>query len=533
MSPNSNGYKSKIFKFVNQQYQKISEKSLIAIRALKIAVEWGLQIVLHSAQMLVQTAQKIRSRITSKNEAGEGAENLSYSPQTPNQEITAKTQQQFNDTTETNQSRLDFKQTLSTPVTQKLTTENKQEELAELNYSQLEEFTQELRQELDVYKEKDQKPENSPNSIEKKVARTEAIESKEEDWIQNVNLKQEQSNLLVEETESIEEISWLEKAESKPTEAEETKQQENWLEEITGQAIELEPLEEKQLQERANLERKEEIIEQESEFQFENLEPITNETTEFETEKEETISQFEAGKEEPVSQFDRSETRQETETTNNYPEEEKAKVKNLALVPTRRQKKLIPKIKGYVSDLLYVGTKLAGKLGAGLQVIVEKATENIAEREKLANALEKGKIVFLDTSSYLLEKFGKYSGKIKTKIDNLDLKSIDINKSLNLGKEGKTNLELKSYLLSGIQSYIKDIDIVYKEIQSDPEQGNNEKRKISPDWLETKATTIGYVKQPLEVILTLLDRGLFWIEEILAVVWLWVRKIIAKIRQKE
>ena len=237
MSPNSNGYKSKIFKFVNRQYQKISEKSLIAIRALKIAVEWGLQIVLHSAQMLVQTAQKIRSRITSKNEAGERAENLSYS-QTPNQEIAAKTQQQFNDTTETNQSRLDFKQTLSTPVTQKLKTENKQEELAELDYSQLEEFTQELRQELDVYQEKDQKPEeNSPNSIEKKVARTEAIDSKEEDWIQNVNLKQKQSNLLVEETESIEETSWLKKAakktESKSTEAEETKQQENWLEEIT------------------------------------------------------------------------------------------------------------------------------------------------------------------------------------------------------------------------------------------------------------------------------------------------------------
>jgi len=62
MSPNSNGfYKSKVFKFVNRQYQKISEKSVIALRYIKIAFESALQAIAYSAQMLVGKIKKITS----------------------------------------------------------------------------------------------------------------------------------------------------------------------------------------------------------------------------------------------------------------------------------------------------------------------------------------------------------------------------------------------------------------------------------------------------------------------------------------
>jgi hypothetical protein len=43
----------------------------------------------------------------------------------------------------------------------------------------------------------------------------------------------------------------------------------------------------------------------------------------------------------------------------------------------------------------------------------------------------------------------------------------------------------------------------------------------SPDWIETSATPTGYVKHPLEQLLEWLDRGMVWLEEQVAKVWQW------------
>ncbi|MGF1489185.1 MAG: hypothetical protein ACFBSE_19025 [Prochloraceae cyanobacterium] len=586
MSPNSNGfYKSKVFKFVNRQYQKISEKSVIALRYLKIAFESALQAIAYSAQMLVGKIKKI----TGKDSEVDRAEK-SFGEGTKKSEIPAATTSQAQTLTaqaENKTSLLEFKKTLSTPpVSQNVKSEKESEEDSEIDYQELQEFTQELRQELDVYIETDQKPaaENLSSFTEEKAARTEEIQINKENWVQKVDIEKESG---LNSLEASEEISWLEQAtentEFNTTKTPEQKPTENWLEEIeelAEQTTQFTGLEEKETKEISNFDRTEEIKSEKlefsetkekntQEFQFDELEEIAKQTNEFERVEEDTDEfeiekekvnfnfeaetkqspfqekikkeaevaartnlEFETEKEEPVSQSNRSQTQQQE--TNNYPQEEaKEELKNLAIVPTKREKKLIPTLKEYASDLFYIGVKLTGKLGATAKVLLEKAIENIGQQKKLATTLEKGKIVFRETTAYLADKFGEYYGKIKVKIDELDLKSIDLNKSLNLGnKEGKTNLELKSYILSGIQNYVRDIDVAYEEIKQDSDLKNDGKQKIAPDWLETKATSLGYVKQPLEVILTIIDRALFWIEEILAAVWVQIRKIIAKIKDK-
>lgn len=46
----------------------------------------------------------------------------------------------------------------------------------------------------------------------------------------------------------------------------------------------------------------------------------------------------------------------------------------------------------------------------------------------------------------------------------------------------------------------------------------------SPDWIETKATHVGYAKHPLEQLLEWLDRGMLWLEEIITTIWRSITK---------
>ncbi len=45
----------------------------------------------------------------------------------------------------------------------------------------------------------------------------------------------------------------------------------------------------------------------------------------------------------------------------------------------------------------------------------------------------------------------------------------------------------------------------------------------APDWIETNATSMGYVKHPLEQLLGWLDRAMLWLEQVLIKVWRWVK----------
>ncbi|MBD2042321.1 hypothetical protein [Microcoleus sp. FACHB-672] len=47
----------------------------------------------------------------------------------------------------------------------------------------------------------------------------------------------------------------------------------------------------------------------------------------------------------------------------------------------------------------------------------------------------------------------------------------------------------------------------------------------TPDWIETHATSVGYVKHPLELLLEWLDRAMFWLEELALHIWkLWQQR---------
>jgi hypothetical protein len=48
--------------------------------------------------------------------------------------------------------------------------------------------------------------------------------------------------------------------------------------------------------------------------------------------------------------------------------------------------------------------------------------------------------------------------------------------------------------------------------------------EVEPDWIETQATPVGYVKHPLEKILEWLDRSILWIEETITSLWRWLRQ---------
>lgn len=47
----------------------------------------------------------------------------------------------------------------------------------------------------------------------------------------------------------------------------------------------------------------------------------------------------------------------------------------------------------------------------------------------------------------------------------------------------------------------------------------------APDWIETHATAIGYVKHPLEQLLALLDRVMLWLEELLMKILQWIQQL--------
>ncbi len=57
-----------------------------------------------------------------------------------------------------------------------------------------------------------------------------------------------------------------------------------------------------------------------------------------------------------------------------------------------------------------------------------------------------------------------------------------------------------------------------------PNPSSDRDRQESAEWFETEATSAGYIKHPLERILDILDRILFWIEEAIVNLWQWLKQ---------
>jgi len=53
---------------------------------------------------------------------------------------------------------------------------------------------------------------------------------------------------------------------------------------------------------------------------------------------------------------------------------------------------------------------------------------------------------------------------------------------------------------------------------------SSERLEPTPDWIETNATTMGYVKHPLEQLLAWLDLAMLWLENIFVKFWHWLQQ---------
>jgi hypothetical protein len=62
------------------------------------------------------------------------------------------------------------------------------------------------------------------------------------------------------------------------------------------------------------------------------------------------------------------------------------------------------------------------------------------------------------------------------------------------------------------------------EISAQASSGSTQMQP-APDWIETNATMMGYVKHPLEQLLEWLDRAMLWLEEVLLRVLRWVQQM--------
>lgn len=52
--------------------------------------------------------------------------------------------------------------------------------------------------------------------------------------------------------------------------------------------------------------------------------------------------------------------------------------------------------------------------------------------------------------------------------------------------------------------------------------------EANPDWIETNATVMGYVKHPLEQLLAWLDSSMLWLEEMVLKIWQWLQQRVRR-----
>lgn len=55
---------------------------------------------------------------------------------------------------------------------------------------------------------------------------------------------------------------------------------------------------------------------------------------------------------------------------------------------------------------------------------------------------------------------------------------------------------------------------------------SNNQINHTPDWIETEATTMGYIKHPLEQLLAWLDAAMLWLEDLLVKIWQRLQKLL-------
>ncbi|MUG99471.1 hypothetical protein F7734_47170 [Scytonema sp. UIC 10036] len=97
-------------------------------------------------------------------------------------------------------------------------------------------------------------------------------------------------------------------------------------------------------------------------------------------------------------------------------------------------------------------------------------------------------------------------------------------RKLRIGTNSSSSSQKSS--MANSQSQITEFDSQKMKGEATKSYPQTETVEAKPDWIETNARTIGYVKHPLEFILECLDRAILWLERILVNIFLFFKGLL-------
>uniref|UniRef100_A0A0C1QR20 Uncharacterized protein n=1 Tax=Tolypothrix bouteillei VB521301 TaxID=1479485 RepID=A0A0C1QR20_9CYAN len=128
-------------------------------------------------------------------------------------------------------------------------------------------------------------------------------------------------------------------------------------------------------------------------------------------------------------------------------------------------------------------------------------------------------------------KLKKMLGSVNRQISDLGLpqsakkrRNHNSRQKLRIGTNSSSSFQ--KLMVGNFDSQITDFDSQKTTGEATKSYRETEAIEAKPDWIETSARTIGYVKHPLEFILEWLDRAILWLERILVNIFLFFKGLL-------
>lgn len=113
---------------------------------------------------------------------------------------------------------------------------------------------------------------------------------------------------------------------------------------------------------------------------------------------------------------------------------------------------------------------------------------------------------------------------IQKKSTSLAVKTPQTAKSLSKTPQQKTSSQLKNNNISQNLQPVVATNSPSLNLSHSVNSASSENLEYRPEWIETPAIAMGYVKHPLEQLLEWLDQAMLWLENILVKFWHWLQQ---------
>ena len=110
------------------------------------------------------------------------------------------------------------------------------------------------------------------------------------------------------------------------------------------------------------------------------------------------------------------------------------------------------------------------------------------------------------------------------KSTSLTVKTPQNAKSLSKTPQQKTSSQLKNNNISQNLQPVVATNSPSLNLSHSVNSASSENLEYTPEWIETPAIAMGYVKHPLEQLLEWLDQAMLWLENILVKFWHWLQQ---------